>query len=273
MGADRLVELGRELRRLRVAAGMSGAELARRAGVPQTTVSRVETGRRVSDAEVVVRLLEALGLGAGEFERLATEARAAYVESAAPRVDAGVSFRRGTAVEQARSASVVRSFESVAVPYLLRTASYDRAAGTVVLGEGGVDRAAVLGDQGRHFTFVICEGVLRTWPGSGACMPEQLAHLVEVAGRANVRLGVVPAGTVVGSERCGVPLHGFTIYDDSAVTVETFTRELTLTAEADVRAYVEVFEGFARSAVFGDEAVALVERAARDLGKILGSIH
>lgn len=104
-------------------------------------------------------------------------------------------------------------------------------------------------------------------------MPGQLARLVAVAGRPNVRLGVVPAGVGVESGRSGVPLHGFTLYDESAVTVETFTRELTLTDEADVRAYVEVFEGFARSAVFGDEAVELVERVGRDLGKVLGSIH
>ncbi|WP_182708604.1 helix-turn-helix domain-containing protein [Thermomonospora cellulosilytica] len=71
MGDERLAEVGRQLRRLRVAAGLSGAGLARRAGVPQPTVSRVETGWRVADAEVVVRLLRALGLEAGEFERLA----------------------------------------------------------------------------------------------------------------------------------------------------------------------------------------------------------
>jgi transcriptional regulator with XRE-family HTH domain len=57
-----LHEIGQELRRLRLAAGLSGVELATRAGVPQPTVSRVETGRRVSDVEVVVRLFAALGL-------------------------------------------------------------------------------------------------------------------------------------------------------------------------------------------------------------------
>jgi DNA-binding XRE family transcriptional regulator len=65
MSDDRLLVVGREVRRLRLAAGLSGVELARRAGVPQPTVSRVETGRRVSDAEVVVALFSVLGLEPG----------------------------------------------------------------------------------------------------------------------------------------------------------------------------------------------------------------
>lgn len=255
-----------------MAAGLSGSELARRAGVPQPTVSRVETGRRVADAEVVVRLLRALELDAGEFERLAELVRSVYAGSAAPRADAGVSFRREAVVEWERSASLVRSFETAVIPRLLRTAGYIQAATPAPVAEE-VDRSAVLADEGRRFTFVLTEGALRTWPGSGTCMPEQLARLVEVSGRPNVRLGVVPAGVGVEAERWGVPLHGFTLYDEAAVTVETFTRELTLTAEQDVRVYGEIFERFERAAVFGDEARELVERARGDLGRVLGSIH
>jgi transcriptional regulator with XRE-family HTH domain len=72
MSDDRLRVVGREVRRLRLAAGLSGVELARRAGVPQPTVSRVETGRRVSDAEVVA-LFSVLGLEPGELERWADD--------------------------------------------------------------------------------------------------------------------------------------------------------------------------------------------------------
>ncbi|MBC6463883.1 helix-turn-helix transcriptional regulator, partial [Actinomadura sp. HBU206391] len=61
MEDEQLRQIGRELRWLRSAAGLSGVELATRAGVPQPTVSRVEAGRRVADAEVVVRLFGALG--------------------------------------------------------------------------------------------------------------------------------------------------------------------------------------------------------------------
>lgn len=44
------------------------------------------------------------------------------------------------------------------------------------------------------------------------------------------------------------------LYDEEAVTVETFTRELTLSDETDVRAYVEIFDGLQTTAVFGETA-------------------
>ncbi|GAA3948348.1 helix-turn-helix transcriptional regulator [Actinomadura viridis] len=269
MGEERLREIGRELRRLRTAAGLSGVGLASRAGVPQPTVSRVETGRRVSDPGVVLRLFGALGLDAAEVDRLGGLVNEAYAESVPRRVDAGVSFRPGAGVELGRAARALRVFESTVVPELLRTAEYGAAAGKRAGAEA--DRAAVLVDGDRRFTFVLAEAVLRTWPGSGKCMSGQLAYLLTASERPNVRLGVLPGSVLLGW--VAVPLHGFTVYDEAAVTVETFTRELTLTDAEEVRAYAEVFEGFERAAVFGDRARDLVKRAADDLDEVLESIH
>jgi hypothetical protein len=83
----------------------------------------------------------------------------------------------------------------------------------------------------------------------------------------------VPASLPVASPVLCVPLHGFTLYDQAAVTLETFAHELTLTNEDDVRIYVRVFEGFQRAAVFGGGARALVERVMRDYEKVAHSIH
>ncbi|HCU92269.1 MAG TPA: XRE family transcriptional regulator [Actinobacteria bacterium] len=272
MGTDRLTELGGELRRLRTAAGLSGVRLAALAGVPQATVSRVETGNRVAGADVVIGLFAALGLEAGERDRLANLARAAYAGTAPRRVDAGVSFQPGARVRLEREARVVRSFESVIVPALLRTAEYRDAAGFPVDADG-VGLAAPPDDSGRSFTFVLSESVLRTWPGSGECMPGQFAHLLAAAGRQGARLGVLPAALTGVPGRAVLPVHGFTLYDDSAVSVETFTRELTLTAEHDVRVYREVFGALERSAVFGREAREMVEHALLEYQKAPTSIH
>ena len=43
-------------------AGLTQAELARRAGVPKSTVGRVESGTRVPSSEMVERLVRAAGL-------------------------------------------------------------------------------------------------------------------------------------------------------------------------------------------------------------------
>jgi len=51
-------ELVREARRR---AGLTQAELARRAGVPTSTVGRIESGSRVPSAQMVERLVRAAG--------------------------------------------------------------------------------------------------------------------------------------------------------------------------------------------------------------------
>ncbi|MEU6036954.1 helix-turn-helix transcriptional regulator [Actinomadura sp. NPDC047616] len=260
MGEERLREIGRELRWRRAAAGLTDAEIASQAGVPEPTVSRVETGRRVSDPEAVLRLFAVLDMEAAEAGRLAALVQDAYAETAPRRMEAGVSFRPGAAVDLGERATAVWGFGAFVVPGPLRTAEYV-AQSALPIGGGGVDWAVVLADEGRRFTFVLAEAALRTRPGSGASFAGQLAHLLAVAERPNVRLGVVP-GSADGWPR--LPLHGFTVFGTLAVTVETFTRELTLTDAAEVRRYAEIFREYERAALFGDEARRMLGRAARD---------
>lgn len=53
-----ITDLVREARRR---AGLTQAQLAERAGVPKSTVGRIESGARVPSAELVERLVEAAG--------------------------------------------------------------------------------------------------------------------------------------------------------------------------------------------------------------------
>ncbi|WP_018653821.1 Scr1 family TA system antitoxin-like transcriptional regulator [Actinomadura flavalba] len=270
MGDERFAEVGRELRRLRTAAGLSGTGLAARAGVPQPTVSRVETGRRISDPEVIGRLFGVLELDAGERERLSALVRDAYALGAGRRVDAGVSFRPEAVGELAREARTVRALATALIPAALRTTGYAAELGASA-GGGPGDWGGVLDDPERAFSFVVAEAALRTWPGSGASMAGQLAHLLEMTERDNVRFQVLPGLAPLGRAR--VPLHGFTVFDESAVSVQTFTRELTMAEPDEVRAYLDVFAGMEAAAVDGDNARACVERAALDLRDTLASIH
>ena len=54
-----LVQLLREARKR---SGLTQAELAKRAGVPQSTVGRIESGVRVPSTELLERLIRAAGL-------------------------------------------------------------------------------------------------------------------------------------------------------------------------------------------------------------------
>ena len=260
MGGDSAAELrrlGEALRRERRACGLSGPAVARLAGVSQPTVSRIETGRAVADADVVARVVKALGLDEGAAAELLALVERAYGGEARRRIDAGVSMRWPK--DLLSSAVEVCSFQSAAVPRLLRTAEYAQAAQVLTVETGG-SAPAPLADQSRSFVFVVTEGALRTWPDSPGLMAVQLERIADADSRRNVSVGVVPWSAAVPS----VPLHGFTVYDERAVTVETFTRELTLTDPSDVSAHREIFDAFAAAAVFGNDMRPVLDGIAED---------
>src|ERR1022692_243801 len=118
---DSLRELGTTVRRLRTEAGWSGAELARRAGVPQPSVSRLEAGRRLADVTVAERLVLALGLDGNIARELARLARYAYAAPQGRRAGAGVSMAAGQLRRRVPASKLVRSFSCAMVPALLRS--------------------------------------------------------------------------------------------------------------------------------------------------------
>jgi len=261
---DRLRKLGDALREARKRGRGSGAALALSAGVSQPTVSRVENGQRVSSVEAVERLIAALPFSPKEAERLTSMARDAYTPAAEEkRVDAGVSLVPGATRRLVTSARTVHGFQGAVVPLPLRTREYTAAAGGTP--ESAVAWDKVLTAEGKSLRFVVTESALRTWSGSGACMPAQLDHLLTVAERPNVTLGVIPWGVGLPV----MPPHGFTVCDEAGVLVETFTAEMTLTGPEHVNAYRNAFEVLETVAVTGEDFRRVVERVASDIQQII----
>lgn len=58
---DISADLGSELARIRVAAGLSQAELAERAGLRQSNVARIENGSSMPRVDTLQRILAPLG--------------------------------------------------------------------------------------------------------------------------------------------------------------------------------------------------------------------
>lgn len=56
------VSLGKRMRQLRVAAGLTQAELARRTGIHRPNIARVEAGRHTPSLETVARIAQAIGV-------------------------------------------------------------------------------------------------------------------------------------------------------------------------------------------------------------------
>ncbi len=189
-----------ELRRTRIAAGLSQDALGKRIGFSGEQVSKVET----CDRKPTPKFAEGCDTVFPErddlFSRLverAEESDGVYPEWFKSWVDAE------------KRASVLRSWEPLMVPGLLQTADYARAvfeAWLAVDGNGDID-SDVNGRIARQAIFdrpnpplfmgVIDEAVLYRRVGDVKVMRTQLEHLLTVANRPRVTLQVVPANVGV----------------------------------------------------------------------------
>lgn len=275
--------LGAELRRLRMLAGLSGRAVARRIGVGQASVSRIENAQAVPSLPEVMAWAEAVGCS--------DEARAALValtEAALNEVETWhTRMRRGLPAMQSdvrileASARTLRIFQPTLVPGLLQTAEYARRVFRLVdvLGEGDytgavaarLERQQVLYDEARRFEFLLTEAALRWRPGPPAVFAAQLDRIASVATLSNVTIGLIPTG----AEMRVVPWCGFHVYEDREdehppfVTIETAHAGLTVSDPSDVAIYHNQLALIREAAVFDAAAAALLARITDDV-KALG---
>lgn len=117
-GSSPAAFLGAELRRARVAAGMSQEQFSRSLGFDRTVITKAETGERPPSPEVAAAIDEAFPRLDGLFSRLTLLARRAngrYPEW----------FREWVDAEQ--QATALRTWQPILVPGLLQTRDYARA--------------------------------------------------------------------------------------------------------------------------------------------------
>lgn len=266
-------ELSTLLRKIRDDAGItSGAEAGRRAGISQSTVSRMEAGRTVPTPEEARRYAEALGAAPATTRRLIRvidDLREQHRASTPARV--GVS--RGPAHEQRvlrneTGAARIEVFHPLLIPGALQSEAYVRA----VFSSGDLpaeaveartaarlERARLLDDAGKRFTFIITSGALGWRAGSATVMTRQIEHLIAASQRPNVRLGVVPWGT----EASVFPPCGFDLYDERTAVVGVVGGAAYYSDPDDVARYVTMFAALQDLAVFDAEAKDLLRSTAR----------
>lgn len=267
--------LSTELRRLRVAAGLSGTEAARLTGLSQSKVSRVETGAFMPTEDQVVALCRVYRAPASVQRELVAITRDIRAEASPARVV----LQRGAWRMQQRIGKVeaasarIRSFQPTIVLGLLQTRDYITALiGDSMPGgerdqtvEARLERQSIL-DSTRDFHLVLTEGALRWNMGGAATMLAQLDHLIELSERGTVRLGVIPWTATVS-----VPvLHGFDIYDSRAVLLSTQTATALITDEREVADYENHFVEVERYATYDDVARAHLARIATDYRRLTG---
>ena len=267
-------KLGSRIRQFRTERDLSSGELASAAAVTSSAVSKVEHGKMVPSRDVLARIVTALNLPAEEQDSLFDLLGQAAADAASNRGYGKGLTLLGQIADRERAATAVSTFSNSIIPRLLQTAEYARDANRLTpwLSEREVGKAAlshterqsVLFEDGREFTFLLTESVLRTWPGALTVMAAQFDRLRQMAMHPGVRLGILPWSSAMR----GLPMVTFTVYDDREVAVEMFTGELLMAQPDKVSTHIAQFRRFEESAVYGEDAIALINRVEVDMARL-----
>ncbi|WP_245908740.1 helix-turn-helix domain-containing protein [Pseudosporangium ferrugineum] len=250
-----------ELRRLRMAAGLSQEALGERISYSASLVAAVEQCRRLPQNEFAEECDSALGAG-GLLLRIR---ESIMRESLTPW------FREWVAIEQ--KATALRSFEPLVVPGLLQTEDYVRAlleGASQLSGDAReqlvtsrLARQPILeGTSPPLMVAVMDEVVLERPVGSPKVMRAQLLHLVDVASRPRVHLHVVPkaAGAYPGLN--GAFVIATSPEGDDLGYLDNQLKGTVVERSADVLSLRQTWESVRAEALTQGQSTKLISEAA-----------
>jgi transcriptional regulator with XRE-family HTH domain len=261
--------LGARLRELRLDAGISGTELARRAGWHQTKVSKIEYGKtKPTDSDIQVWCVHTMSENqVPDLIATLRNIEAAWLEWRRV-LGTGTKRRQQASIKLEANTEVMRIYHPFLIPGLLQTAEYAEGILRNVVEfqqvpddvDQGVskrmERQQILYRRHHLFHFVIGEQALHTTVGNDQTMIGQLDRLLAVVGMARVTLGIVPSDAPYR-----VSMTNFAIFDTERVMVETVTAELTVTQPREITQYGRAFDVLAGQSVTGEKARELICRA------------
>lgn len=266
--------LGGRLREIRKDAGLSGRALATLSGWHFTKVSKLEAGRQ-NPSDVDVRVWCEHCHATDQIPDLIATLRnieSQYVEWRRM-LRAGTKRRQEIQRKWEHEAQLLRIYEPLLIPGILQTAAYATKIVQTAISfygipddaEQGVEmrlaRQDVLYEGIRRLHIIIGEQALKTRLGDVEIMQGQLGRVLEASTLPRLLLGIIPTTAVYEVW----PIHGFWLFDDRMVRVETYTAELTVTQPREIALYSKAFDGLTRSAAYGQRARALITQALHDL--------
>ncbi|WP_411112949.1 helix-turn-helix domain-containing protein [Streptomyces sp. 029-5] len=266
--------LGKRLRELRVAAGLSGRQLAESLSWPPSKVSKLENGRQ-TPTDDDLRGWTAATSSEGETEALLASLHTLEVQHAEWQriLRTGLKPHQQELLSWDQKTRLFRAFEATVIPGLLQTPEYARARFAEGIRRlklpndineaiaGRVQRQEILYRPDKRFHFVLTEAALRFRLCAPEVMLGQLDRLVSLSQLPNVRLGIVGFETQYATS----PWHGFWLYDNERVLVETLSAELDLRQPQEIELYGSAFEQLAAVASYGRSARTIINRVMEDL--------
>jgi transcriptional regulator with XRE-family HTH domain len=267
-------ELGLKLKALRNEAGLSGPQLARRLGVSQSKVSKIENGRTTPTVDDVVQFAEALDATSAVRDDLVSHIRDLVTETKGwqGRFQGGIRHRSRQMAEVEISSSQIRNFQQAVVPGLLQVPQYARRLfemeplavepsqipGAV---SARMDRQSVLYDEEKSVTFVIAEPALRYSYVDRRVMAAQIDRLLVMSELENVEVCILSFDRSIDF----IPFCSFTIYDDSMVLAETYSNSLRIHDPDDVAVYEQAFDIAYENAAKGAKATKFLRNLRSEL--------
>ncbi|MGH9212097.1 MAG: helix-turn-helix domain-containing protein [Acidimicrobiales bacterium] len=253
----RRLRLAAELRTLRTQRGLTHEQLAKKIGQSRASISRLENGHVIDQADIL-KILDALEVEGDRWTQLLTIAREAgergWWES-----NKEMGRRQALSADLEAGASTIREFQMSFLPGLLQTADFARArVDAEGLGEtlGRAADRAVEARNGRQrmlrrpggptYQVIIDELAIRRRAAPAEIVKAQLYHVTaRVNGDPKTTVHVLPVDAAI--ENFSVPRSAFSIYtfpdpgDPTVVAVDTVTDDLVLTDEHDVKRYEDLF--------------------------------
>ena len=278
--AMRRRRLGLELRRLRLAAGLTGDQVVEQIGwAAKSKLSRLENGRSRPDLADILDLLDLYHVTGDIREELIAIAREAGNTRWLRAYPVMTALQRGYAELEA-GAVHIREYSATTVPGLLQTPQYARVRIMSTRRLQAVPQQAETTDRDveaeiearlarqsvltREVDPPSYEAIIDENALSGRCAPAavlsgQLVHLRAVGSLQNVTLRVLQTHARVADYY--QPLHSFSMYafadprDLQTVAVEALSSDLILTDRGAASRYAKVYE-WLRAAALSPEATA-----------------
>ncbi|WP_329448894.1 helix-turn-helix transcriptional regulator (plasmid) [Streptomyces sp. NBC_01426] len=264
------VALGARLRELRVEAGVNGKDFAARIGWQRSKVSRLENGKQTATADDVAAWASAAGVPEQAAD-LASRLRGLESQQRSWRRQLAAGHRpvQDRYVVEYQRTATMRGYEATVIPGLFQTPGYaghlfERNAvlmrsprDTDAAVAARMRRQEVLYEAGKLFRVLVWEGALHALVCPREVMAGQLDRLVGLIGMSTVELGIVPLGAPLEL----TPKHGFWIFDEERVIVETINTELSFDLPDDLALYGRVWDVLNAAAVHGAQAHRLIARA------------
>jgi transcriptional regulator with XRE-family HTH domain len=279
-------QLGRYLRDLRNAAGLTVKDAARGLEWSEAKMWRIETGQnslRSFDVEIMCRLYRADARTTAALMGLAKETKAkgwwhAYGDAVPEHFDLYVGLEA--------AAAKLSTYESDLVPGLLQTGEYTRALaerGNPDEDDAAIDRRVQLRTARQAILrrpidppaleVALSETVLRRPVGGPEVMAAQLARLTEASELPNVSLRVVPfaaglnAGVLTGAFTIlRFPLNGGGAESEPpTVFADGYTGDLYLDKSHEIDRYVAAFKDIWQAALDEDASRDLILKTAEEL--------